>query len=241
VTISTSGSPGDGTAIRIRGFNSLTNNDPLFVIDGVPTKDNFLNSINPNDVESIQVLKDAASASIYGARASNGVIVITTKRGNPGKTKVSYDSYYGIQNPVNRPDLITSSSQFREYVQAATAASGGEVPAVYAGNSFPEFYHGDPSLPYAPGEIGVAGSGNLLTRPNTQGTDWWDEVTRSAPITEHNLNISGGTESSRFNISANYLDQQGTFLEDSKPERIAHLMLGSSPLEKTYPYPESIS
>ena len=80
VNISTSGSPGDGTAIRIRGFNSLSNNDPLVVIDGVQTKDTYLNSINPNDIESIQVLKDAASAAVYGARGSNGVIIITTKK-----------------------------------------------------------------------------------------------------------------------------------------------------------------
>ncbi len=213
VTISTSGSPGDGTAIRIRGFNSLTNNDPLFVIDGVPTRDNFLNSINPNDIESIQVLKDAASAAVYGARGSNGVIVITTKQGSAGKTKVSYDAYYGVQNPVNDPGLITDPEIYRQYVQAATNATGGEVPAVYAGNTFPEFYFGDPSQPYAPGTIGVPGSGNLLTSPNVNGTDWWDEVTGPAPITEHNLNISGGTENSRFSISSNYMDQQGTINE----------------------------
>ena len=210
VTISTSGSPGDGTAIRIRGFNSLTNNDPLFVIDGVPTRDNFLNSINPNDIESIQVLKDAASASVYGARASNGVIVITTKQGKSGKTKVTLDSYYGIQNPVNKIDLITNSSQYREYVQAATNATGGAVPDVYAGNSFPEYYFGDPSQPYAPGVIGVPGSGNLLMRTNQNGTDWWDETISSAPITEHNLNVSGGNENSTFNISGNYFNQEGT-------------------------------
>lgn len=210
VTVSTSGSPGDGTAIRIRGFNSLTNNDPLFVIDGVPTKDNFLNSINPNDIESIQVLKDAASASVYGARASNGVVVITTKKGKAGKTRVTYDVYYGSQTPVNDPGLVTSSSDYRSYVQAATAATSGTVPAVYAGSSFPEYYHGDPSQPYAPGVIGVPGSGNLLMRTNTVGTDWWNEVTGSAPIMEHNLNISGGTENSSFNISANYFDQDGT-------------------------------
>ena len=210
VTISTSGTPGDGTAIRIRGFNSLTNNDPLFVIDGVPTKDNFLNSINPNDIESIQVLKDAASASVYGARASNGVIVVTTKKGRRGKTKVTLDSYYGIQNPVSRPDLITDSNQFREYVQAATNATGGTVPPLYAGGSFPQFYHGDPSQPYTPPTLGVPGSGNLLMRTNTEGTDWWDEVIGSAPITEHNLNISGGGENALFNISANYFNQEGT-------------------------------
>ena len=210
VTISTSGSPGDGTSIRIRGFNSLTNNDPLFVIDGVPTKDNFLNSINPNDIESIQVLKDAASTSVYGARASNGVIVVTTKKGKAGKPKVTYNTYYGIQNPVNDPGLVTSSADYRRYVQAATNATGGAVPDVYAGSSFPEFYFGDPSQPYAPGQIGVPGSGNLLMRTNATGTDWWNEVTRSAPITEHNLNVSGGNDNSRYNISANYFNQEGT-------------------------------
>lgn len=213
VTISTSGAPGDGTAIRIRGFNSLTNNDPLFVIDGVPTRDNFLNSINPNDIESIQVLKDAASAAVYGARGSNGVIVITTKQGQAGKTKVTYDAYYGIQNPVNDPGLVTDVEQYRTYVQLATNATGGVVPDVYAGNTFPEFYFGDPSQPYAPGVIGVPGSGNLLTRPNLDGTDWWEEVTRSAPITEHNLNVSGGSDNARYSISTNYMDQQGTIEE----------------------------
>jgi len=201
VTISTSGSPGDGTAIRIRGFNSLLNNDPLVVIDGVPTRDNFLNSINPNDIESIQVLKDAASASVYGARSSNGVIVITTKKGTPGKTKVSYNGYYGTQSPVNRLDLITDSDRFRDYVVAATGT--GDVPAIYAGSSFPEFYNGDPSLPYSFPD-------NLLMRPNTVGTDWWDESISAAPITEHNLNISGGNENATYSITGNYFDQEGT-------------------------------
>jgi len=210
VTISTSGSPGDGTNIRIRGFNSLTNNDPLIVIDGTPTKDTYLNSINPNDIESIQVLKDAASAAVYGARSSNGVIVVTTKKGQAGKTKISYNGYYGTQSTVNRPDLITDSNKFREYVQAATAASGGDVPALYQGSSFPDYYFGDPALPYAPPQLGVPGSGNLLMRPNTSGTDWWDVVIADAPITEHNLNVSGGTENATFNISGNYFDQQGT-------------------------------
>lgn len=205
VTISTSGSPGDGTAIRIRGFNSLTNNDPLIVIDGVPTKDAFLNSINPNDIESVQVLKDAASASIYGARSSNGVIVITTKKGKAGKTKVSYNGYYGTQSTVGRPDVITDSNKFRQYVQAATAASGGDVPPLYAGSSFPEYYNGDPSQPYSY-------PGNLLMRPNTTGTDWWDEVVGSAPIMEHNVNVSGGNENSTFSISGNYFDQEGTII-----------------------------
>lgn len=204
VTISTSGSPGDGTAIRIRGFNSLGNNDPLIVIDGVPTRDTYLNSINPNDIESIQVLKDAASSTIYGARASNGVIVITTKKGKPGKTKVSYNGYYGTQNPVNKFDLITDPAKYREYVQkAANATAGQEVPAIYQGTSFPEYYNGDPSQAYNYPD-------NLLYKPNVNGTDWWEETIGPAALTEHNVNISGGSENSTFSITGNYYDQGGT-------------------------------
>ena len=209
LTLSTSGSPGDGTAIRIRGFNSLQSNDPLFIIDGVPTQDNFLNSINPNDIESIQVLKDAASSAVYGARASNGVIVITTKKGSAGKTKVSYNGYVGTQNTVNRVNLA-NADQYRSYVQGAYT----EVPDLFQGSSFPEFYSGDPSLGFIAPTIGVPGSGNLLYRTATgEGTDWWDEVIGSAPITEHNLNVSGGSDKGTFSISGNYFDQQGTVQE----------------------------
>jgi TonB-linked SusC/RagA family outer membrane protein len=204
VTISTSGTPGDGTAIRVRGFNSLLNNDPLIVIDGVQTKDQFLNSINPNDIESIQVLKDAASAAVYGARASNGVIVITTKKGKAGKAKISYDGYAGVQNTVNRFDLIIDPTEYRDFFnQAATATAGGTVPEIYSGSSFPAYYNGDPNQPYSY-------PGNLLMRPNTSGTDWWDESIGSALITEHNVNVSGGSENAVFSITANYFKQDGT-------------------------------
>ncbi|HET6542444.1 MAG TPA: carboxypeptidase-like regulatory domain-containing protein, partial [Chryseolinea sp.] len=98
VVVSNDNSPGGGVAVRIRGIGSVTgSNDPLYVIDGVPTTGN-LNQLNPNDIESMQVLKDAAAASIYGARANNGVIVITTKRAKPGSTKVNYSMYEGVQS-----------------------------------------------------------------------------------------------------------------------------------------------
>ena len=212
VTISTSGTPGDGTAIRIRGFNSLTNNDPLIVIDGVPTKDSFLNSINPNDIESIQVLKDAASASVYGARASNGVIVITTKKGRQGKTKVTYDAYYGVQNTVNRLDLsltpVNTDDMFKRLLPLLVVMYRAYIREVLSLRRI----FGDPSQPYAAATNGVPGSGNLLMRTNATGTDWWDELISSAPIHEHNLNVSGGSDNATFNISGNYFNQQGTVL-----------------------------
>ena len=100
VTVSSSGAPGDATNVRIRGISSFTNNDPLYIIDGVPVKDQYQNTINPEDIESMQILKDAAMASIYGSRANNGVIVITTKKGKSGKAKLSYNGSVGVVNAV---------------------------------------------------------------------------------------------------------------------------------------------
>ncbi len=122
VTVSSAGEPGAGAVVRIRGFASAGNNDPLYVIDGVPTTDP--SKINPNDVESLQVLKDASAASIYGSRASNGVVIITTKQGKAGRTSVSYDSYVGTQVVTNgmMPDML-NTSQYLDYLQKTTAPS----------------------------------------------------------------------------------------------------------------------
>src|SRR5690349_810508 len=110
VTISTSGEPGEGTNIRIRGLSSFQlNSDPLWIIDGVQSQDKGNTWLNPNDIESIQVLKDASTASIYGSRASNGVIIVTTKKGKSGKIKVDYNGYYGTQSAVKGYDEIIST------------------------------------------------------------------------------------------------------------------------------------
>ena len=101
VTVVGSGEPGETAKVRIRGFSSFENNDPLYVVDGVPTQD--ISSLNPADVAAISVLKDAGAASIYGSRASNGVIIVTTKKGSSG-TKVSYNMYYGTKNPGKGPE-----------------------------------------------------------------------------------------------------------------------------------------
>lgn len=124
VTVSGTGAPGAAAKVRIRGFTSFGNNDPLYVIDGVPT-DNA-NALNPQDVASIQVLKDPVSASIYGSRAANGVIVVTTKQGG-AKTEISYDGYYGVQTIPNRayPSMM-NTQQYYEYLQKA--ASGAGIP-----------------------------------------------------------------------------------------------------------------
>lgn len=215
VTTSTSGQPGEGTNIRVRGFSSFaTSNDPLIVIDGVQFQDKYNNMINPNDIESIQILKDASAANIYGVRANNGVIIITTKKGKAGKTKVSYDANYGIQNPVGGYNdfLITSSQEDAAVLFKVYQNAGLPID--------PNSPFGTGATPILPDYIFPIGGtideakynypNNLIMKTNKQGTDWWDEVFDPAPMMEHNLNISGGTEKSVFSVSANYYDQQGT-------------------------------
>ena len=104
VTVTQDSRPGQSGKVRIRGFSSFSNNSPLYVVDGVPTTD--VNTINPDDVESMSVLKDAGAASIYGSRASNGVIVITTKKGSSSGIKVNFNMYAGIQDPGTGPDNL---------------------------------------------------------------------------------------------------------------------------------------
>jgi TonB-dependent starch-binding outer membrane protein SusC len=104
VHVTSTGSPGGRNTVRIRGVSSFQNNDPLYIVDGVPIQDAYANWLNPNDIESIQVLKDASAASIYGSRANNGVIIITTKRGTPGAPQISIDMTAGISTPVKGYD-----------------------------------------------------------------------------------------------------------------------------------------
>lgn len=221
VTINNSGAPGAGTTVRIRGISSFTNSDPLYIIDGVPTTDNFQNGINPNDIESIQVLKDASAASIYGARANNGVIIITTKKGQKGKTKITYDATVGQATPIGRYNLITDPAEYSEVVWTSfeNSSQGGipaEVPYAAGRGVIPEYiYAGDFNGFPAGGTVNEANYSfpdNLIMRANQQGTDWWDEVFSPALVMEHTLGVSGGGDNSTFAMSFGYLDQDGTML-----------------------------
>ncbi len=217
---STSGEPGAGTTVRIRGVSSFGNNDPLYIIDGVPVKDAYGTGLNPNDIETIQVLKDASSASIYGARANNGVIIITTKKGKAGKAKVSYDTYYGIQNPVGKYDLITDPKLYSEAVWRGHENAGISIPSEVpysAGRGVVPQYIYDHEYSGFPGSKSVNEStyaypNKLIMKANQTGTDWWDEVFNPAPVNEHNVNVSGGNDAAVYNISAGYLNQQGTMI-----------------------------
>ena len=220
VQVSTSGAPGAGSTIRIRGISSFQNNDPLYIIDGVPSTDPYQNGLNPNDIESIQVLKDASAASIYGARANNGVIIVTTKKGKAGKTVVTYSANFGIANPVGRYNLLVDPKLYSEVVWRSHESAGIEIPAEVpysAGRGvIPTYLYAGEASGY-PGTGSVDESAynypnNLIMKTNQAGTDWWDEVFDAAPVTEHTLGVSGGSENATFNLSAGYLNQQGTMI-----------------------------
>lgn len=195
----TSGMPGATASIRIRGASSLQGgNEPLYVIDGVPvysgsgfgetggnTRMSALSTINPNDIESIEILKDASATAIYGSRAANGVILITTRAGKSGRDVVSYDAYYGIQSVVKTIDVMDAIN----YANLVNEA--------YSNDGLPQ--------PYTTDFISKIPNGG-------KGTYWQNEIFRSAPIQSHQLSFSGGDQKSTYAASLNYLDQQGIII-----------------------------
>ncbi|PSL48312.1 TonB-linked SusC/RagA family outer membrane protein [Chitinophaga niastensis] len=190
-----SGSPGgDGATLRIRGFGTLNNTDPLVLIDGIEGK---LSELNPADIGSITILKDAASASIYGSRAANGIVLVTTKKGTYNMEPVlSYNGYYGMQQLGRKYDRINNSVEFMNLWNSAVVNSGGDP--LFPRNMMNDF--GNNKDPYL--------------YPNT---DFYKEIFRTAPITEHNISVRGGAAKQNFFLSANYLSQDGIIRQtDSK-------------------------
>jgi len=208
VTVINSGQPGGGSAVRVRGITSTGNSSPLYVIDGVQGK---FEDINANDIESIQVLKDAGSAAIYGVQGSNGVVVITTKKGKSGKAVITYDAYYGSQKPLSDGFHMAGSQEYADALQRSVGSvqypgTGGAILKDYitptAANT------GDPNT--APSTYNL--QSNQITKTNKVGTDWFHEVFKSAPRTFHNITASGGSDKSSYLMSVNYLNEQGTLL-----------------------------
>jgi TonB-dependent starch-binding outer membrane protein SusC len=222
VTVVTDNRPGAGSSVRIRGFASFGENAPLYIIDGVPA--GGLGGLNPNDIESMQVLKDAASASIYGARASNGVIIVTTRRGRQGGAKVSYNMYYGTQNPAKGWDLLNPQGM-ADLTWAAYKNDGTTPPAGQYGNGatpvLPDYilpagkFEGDPAVDPSLYNLDLnnIGGSYLIVRANKPGTNWYDEITRNAPIMNHNIAVSSGSDRSRFMMSLDYFDQDAIIIE----------------------------
>ncbi|GGC13340.1 SusC/RagA family TonB-linked outer membrane protein [Dyadobacter sediminis] len=255
VVIGNENSPGGGVSVRIRGFGTINDNSPLYVVDGVPTKgvgangvSNTLNTLNLNDIESMQILKDASAASIYGSRAGNGVVIITTRRGKIGKPVFTYDTYYGTQRPGKLLDMLntqqyadltwearTNTLNLSKMVNGAFPAGttltypthaqfgNGQTPKI-PDYIFPSgVYEGDPKVAQdANGNyINYSTDVNnanfnktkwLITKANKQGTNWLKEIYQPAPIQNHQIGVSGGTESGRYAMSLNYFDQQGLMI-----------------------------
>lgn len=207
--------PGGNATVRIRGFGTIGNNDPLFIIDGVPTENQ--GNLNPNDIETIQILKDASAASIYGSRAANGVVIITTKRGKIGPAKINFSLYYGSQN-VSKDVEVLNAKELGQYLYLADKYAG-KTPS-HGQYTFSS--NGDVTIPdYVFPSAGKEGAANTnpslysLTPDNiyaiTKSADtyWWKEVTQTAPIKNYQLTASGGSENSRYALSAGYFSQDG--------------------------------
>jgi TonB-linked SusC/RagA family outer membrane protein len=189
VTVTNNGSPGEAPIVRIRGIGSISfGSSPLYVIDGLPTGD--LNSFDTRDIETVEVLRDASAAAIYGSRASNGVILITTKKGKRNaKLSVNLDSYWGVQTAWRQLDLLKRD----DYVRYATAL------LTNAGNALPPRFSNFNQPIYA-------GSSQTFAQTDT---DWQGAMFRSASIRQHTVSLSGGNEKSRFFASAGYFKQDG--------------------------------
>jgi TonB-dependent starch-binding outer membrane protein SusC len=224
LTVVTGSQPGSGSQIRIRGFGAFGGNEPLIIVDGYPVGN--ANFLNPEDIETTTVLKDASAASIYGARAANGVIVYTTKRGKKGakKLKVTYDGIYGVTDPGTGQKMMNPQDQ-ATWTWNALRNSGSPL-------SHPQY--GSGATPVIPDYLkvgsrsGVIGSVDLaaeklkynITGPtigdfyqvikaNKEGTDWYAALTQTAPIQRHTIGFEGGGDASRFYVGLSAQDQQG--------------------------------
>ncbi len=225
VTVAAGGSPGARSTVRIRGISSFQNNDPLYVIDGTPVEESYLNFLNPDDITSVQVLKDASASSIYGSRASNGVILIeTNKRGVQGPPQTTLRVRTGVTSAVKGYDdiLMTNALDYAAVVKASYENAGQAVPTNI---------YGDPNNPTVPAYIFAApGTAtatdaygrptavnaslysypNALIMPGSAGTNWWNEVFGNGAVTDMNLDVNGGSDANAYRVSFGYFHQKGT-------------------------------
>ena len=243
LTLITNGQPGTSSQVRIRGFGSFGGNQPLYVVDGVPTQN--IQFINPGDIESVTVLKDAASASVYGARAAAGVIVLTTKKGsrNQNKLAVTYDGVYGLTYPGKGQSVLSPQQQANWSWQARKNdifQTGGTIGAG-SFNGIANGQYGSAQNPVLPDYLLVGNKTGLsasevnldqeklkyntdpATSPlylvipaNLKGTDWYKAITRTAVLTRHAFGFSGGSNTSRFYIGLGYQKQEGIILSSNQ-------------------------
>lgn len=224
--LQTSGAPGGNVSIRIRGISSISaGNNPLFVIDGIPVSNdtrsaaggvntyeqpfNPLASINPSDIESIDVLKDAASTAIYGSRGSTGVVIITTKKGKAGRITVNYDGSYGVQEVERYADVLDAYQYAKVVYDGHNNAyfdvnpNGKATDPNSVRGSNPATHIPPQILPYLAGQQGLT------------NTNWQKEIFRQAPMQNHTITISGGNENTTFLFSGNYFNQDGIVINNN--------------------------
>lgn len=184
---SKNGQPGEGFKVYVRGMGTIGNADPLYVIDGVAGGD--INTLNPADIESIDVLKDAASAAIYGARAANGVILVTTKQGKSGKLQISYDGYVGKQYIYKMPELLNA----QQYMQVQDQLAKNEgLDAINWQEMLPDYLY------------------QAYKNGTNSGSNWFKEAyNEGAPLQNHVINLSGGSDVSKFSLGFSYTNQEG--------------------------------
>ena len=219
MNISADGSPSGAATVRIRGIGTLNDNDPLYIIDGVPTKAG-MHELNGNDIESIQVLKDAASASIYGSRAANGVIIITTKGGKEGKVKVDFDASVSAQSYVNRMQVLNAEEfgrvMWQGYVNDGLNPNMNALGYIY---DWGYDANGVPALHNVRMNKYLDAAG---TTPASD-TDWFKETTRTGLIQQYNLSLSNGSERGNSFFSLGYYKNDG-IIKYSDFERLSARM-----------------
>jgi TonB-linked SusC/RagA family outer membrane protein len=215
VTVTNSNVPGGDAFIRVRGMGTINDSKPLYVIDGVPSDPG--SSLNPEDIESISVLKDASSAAIYGTRGANGVILITTKRGTAGdKPNITFSTRVGVSKALNQYDML-NAQEYAESVWLQAKNRGLTPPsALYGSGSAPVLpdyltptgkFEGDPNT-----DPSTYSATNIITKANKAGTNWYDEIYRTGKTQEYDLSITGGSQKSTYAFSGGYADQQGILI-----------------------------
>ncbi|KAF5056218.1 TonB-dependent Receptor Plug Domain protein [anaerobic digester metagenome] len=218
------GKPGRFSSFNIRGTTSINGGDPLIVIDGVPQSSNSLNNLSPNDIEDISILKDAASATIYGARASFGVILITTKTGKKGKSKVEYNNYFGFSKATIVPEIYDNPVDYIDINQNEFNKYIGQSYFTDAQVEYPYLYEKDPTLPQAKLEI-IGGRSTLLLGGKVYNyyKEWLRKYT---PQQNHRISVSGANDSFQYYLAGDYNYEEGNI--KFKPEKIKRYTLLSN-------------
>ncbi len=219
--------PGENSVVQIRGLNTLTaGTNPLIVVDGNPLSEgSSFSSINTQDIESVNILKDAASAAIYGSRASNGVILITTKKGRKGSLKVTYDTYYGFQDRIDNFQLVDAydAALFDADARNFGYVSGGAGRNASDDNATRDA-NGGGKRSRIPGYL----QGYLDGQSGLTNTNWTDAVFRTASQQNHYVNLSGGSEKTDYSISLGYLDQENIIMDSDYKRYTANVQLNSN-------------